>query len=118
VALPLHEEYGTQPNVFYVPPLPGPPKYDAHGKPIPGSERIPVDYLESLFGPTTRTALATLEAEMRKKKDGKQSELMDMLIAYKHEEMFRLEKPQPAAPKLVSITRNPKSAARAAVLER
>jgi complex iron-sulfur molybdoenzyme family reductase subunit beta len=90
VALPLHAEYGTQPNVFYVPPLPGPPKYDAFGKPIPGSQRIPIEYLESLFGPETRRALATLEAEMKKRKAGQASELMDLLIAYKHSEMFRI----------------------------
>jgi DMSO reductase family type II enzyme iron-sulfur subunit len=97
VALPLHAEYGTVPNVFYVPPLPGPPKYDAFGKPIPGSERIPLTYLESLFGPDTKTALGTLEAEMKKRKAGKGSELMDILIAYKHSEMFRLESPKPTA---------------------
>lgn len=93
VALPLHPEYGTQPNVYYVPPLPGPPKLDAAGKPIPGSERIPVEYLESLFGPGVRKALATLEAEMAKRKAGKDSELLDMLIAYRHEDMFRLGTP-------------------------
>ena len=31
VALPLHAEFGTQPNVYYVPPL-SPPKYDAEGR--------------------------------------------------------------------------------------
>ncbi len=92
VALPLHPEMGTQPNVYYVPPLPGPPKFDADGKPIKDSERIPISYLESLFGAETRRALATLEAEMQKRKDGKPSELMDLLIAYKHEEMFRIGK--------------------------
>lgn len=92
VALPLHAEYGTVPNVFYVPPLPGPPKFDAMGKPIPGSERIPIPYLESLFGPGTRAALATLEREMKKRQEGKGSELLDLLIAYKHSDMFRLGK--------------------------
>jgi complex iron-sulfur molybdoenzyme family reductase subunit beta len=101
VALPLHEEYGTQPNVFYVPPMPGPPKYDANGKPVASSDRIPIEYLESLFGPRTKEALATLEGEMKKRKDTGKSELMDILIAYKHEEMFRIGKAQPPAPKLV-----------------
>jgi complex iron-sulfur molybdoenzyme family reductase subunit beta len=95
VALPLHPEYGTEPHVYYVPPLPGPPKFDAHGKPIPNSERIPIAYLESLFGAKTRKALATLEAEMEKRKDGGKSELMDILIAYKHSEMFRLGEARP-----------------------
>jgi complex iron-sulfur molybdoenzyme family reductase subunit beta len=110
VALPLHAEYGTQPNVFYVPPLPGPPKFDAAGKPIEGSERIPIAYLEELFGPDTRKALATLRAEMDKRKKGGESELLDMLIAYKHEEMFRIEKPRPEPPTahngLVQLTRS------------
>ncbi len=91
VALPLHEEYGTQPNVFYVPPLSGPKKYDKNGKPIEDSERIPLEYLESLFGKNVTSALETLKAEMKKKKDGQKSELMELLIAYKHSEMFRIE---------------------------
>jgi complex iron-sulfur molybdoenzyme family reductase subunit beta len=93
VALPLHPEYGTQPNVYYVPPLPGPPRLDAQGRPIPGSERIPIAYLESLFGKEVRKALATLEAEMAKKKAGKASELVDTLIAFEHRDMFRLGEP-------------------------
>lgn len=103
VALPLHEEYGTVPNVFYVPPMPGPPKFDAHGKPIKDSERIPISYLESLFGPETRRALGVLEKEIERRKAGKGSELLDMLIAFKHSDMFRLDAPatakaEPAAP--------------------
>lgn len=100
VALPLHSEYGTVPNVFYVPPMPGPPKFDAHGKPIEGSERIPIPYLESLFGPDTRKALGVLEAEIERRKAGKGSELLDMLIAFKHSDMFRLD--QPATVKIPS----------------
>jgi complex iron-sulfur molybdoenzyme family reductase subunit beta len=91
VALPLHEEYGTQPNVFYVPPMSGPKKFDKNGKPIEDSDRIPLEYLESLFGKSVQSALATLKAEMQKRKEGKGSELMDLLIAYKHSEMFRLK---------------------------
>jgi len=103
VALPLHPEYGTQPNVYYVPPLPGPPKLDAHGKPIPGSERIPVSSLEPLFGPGVRKALATLEAEMARRRAGKASELMDLLIAYRQADMFRLG--EPSSPGLVQLGR-------------
>jgi len=94
VALPLHPEYGTQPNVFYVPPLSGPPRLDAAGKPIPGSDRIPVAYLESLFGPNVRKALATLEGELARRRAGKPSELLDLLIAYRHADMFRLGEPR------------------------
>jgi complex iron-sulfur molybdoenzyme family reductase subunit beta len=94
VALPLHPEYGTQPNVFYVPPFSGPPRLDAAGKPIPGSDRIPIAYLESLFGPDVRRAIATLEAELAKRRAGKESELLDVLVAYRHAEMFRLGEPR------------------------
>jgi dimethylsulfide dehydrogenase subunit beta len=93
VALPLHPELGTQPNVFYVPPLPGPPRFDAHGKIIPGSQRIPLSHLEGLFGPGVRKALGTLEAERRKKAAGQPSELMDLLIAFRQADMFRLGTP-------------------------
>ncbi len=103
VALPLYDEYGTQPNVFYVPPLPGPPKFDAHGKPIANSERIPISYLESLFGPNTKKALATLEKEMEQKRQGRESKLMDILIAYSHQDMFRLGPAQ--KPGLIQIGR-------------
>ena len=93
VALPLHPEYGTQPNVFYVPPLSGPPRLDAQGRPIPGSERIPVSYLESLFGPPVRKALATLEGELARRRRGEPSELLDVLIAFRQADMFRLGTP-------------------------
>jgi complex iron-sulfur molybdoenzyme family reductase subunit beta len=103
VALPLHPEYGTQPNVFYVPPLPGPPKYDARGRPIPGSERIPVAYLEGLFGPEVKRVIATLESEMARRRAGRPSELLDVLIAFRQEEMFRLG--PPVSPGLVQLGR-------------
>jgi complex iron-sulfur molybdoenzyme family reductase subunit beta len=95
VALPLHAEYGTQPNVYYVPPLSGPRKFDKHGKPIEGSDRIPLAYLESLFGPRVHEVQRTLEVELEKKKAGKGSELLDLLIAYKHADMFRIETKKP-----------------------
>jgi len=93
VALPLHPERGTQPNVFYVPPLPGPPRFDARGKPIPGSQRIPADELERLFGPGVKKALATLQGELDRRRAGKPSELLDLLIAFRHGDMFRLGAP-------------------------
>jgi len=91
VALPLRPDAGTQPNVYYVPPLSGPPKLDEEGKPIPGSERIPISLLEELFGPAVHDALKTLRAEMEKRARGEESELMDILIAYSHKDMFRLD---------------------------
>ena len=88
VALPLHGEWGTQPNVFYVPPT-SPSKYASDGRAM-DEQRIPLEYLESLFGPTTSEALATLERERPATADGRDSELMATLIGFKHAEMFKL----------------------------
>ncbi len=96
VALPLHPEYGTQPNVYYVPPM-SPPTFDADGKPS-GKPRIPDDYLQQLFGPQVDAALATLQQEIDKKARGESSPLMDMLIAYRHGDMFRLSRPEGGQP--------------------
>lgn len=88
VALPLHAEWGTEPNVFYIPPT-APPTFAADGT-ISAKSRIPIDYLESLFGPGVESALETLARERAKKANGDASELMDVLIAYKHSDMFKL----------------------------
>ncbi len=89
VALPLHPEYGLEPNVFYVPPL-SPPALDEQGRPT-GAPRIPIETLEGLFGPAVRDALATIEAERAKRKRGQPSALMDLLIAYDWNDSFRLD---------------------------
>ncbi|TWO82326.1 respiratory nitrate reductase subunit beta [Denitratisoma oestradiolicum] len=81
VALPLHAEYGTQPNVYYIPPL-SPPEVDMSGNVKEGTHRIPTDYLRTLFGPNVDSALATMEKEMEKKRAGEKSELLDTLIVY------------------------------------
>ncbi len=88
VALPLHSDWGTEPNVFYVPPT-APDAYNSDGTPA-DEDRIPLSYLESLFGDGVRSALDTLEIERAKKQAGKDSALMDILIAYKHSDMFKL----------------------------
>jgi ethylbenzene hydroxylase subunit beta/complex iron-sulfur molybdoenzyme family reductase subunit beta len=82
VALPLHEEYGTQPNVYYVPPI-SPPSMGPDGKVDHSKPRIPLAYLESLFGPRVKEALDIIEVEKAKKRNGEESELMDSLIVYK-----------------------------------
>jgi DMSO reductase family type II enzyme iron-sulfur subunit len=87
VALPLHAEYGTGPNVFYVPPL-APPPLNADGSPDEGRSRIPMSYLHSLFGPKVGDALATLKAEMAKTKAGRKSKLMDLLTVYQWNDLF------------------------------
>jgi ethylbenzene hydroxylase subunit beta/complex iron-sulfur molybdoenzyme family reductase subunit beta len=82
VALPLHPEFGTEPNVFYVPPLsPAPLRED--GSFDEDGERIPASYLESLFGGAVHGALDVLRAELDKKRRGQGSELMDTLILYR-----------------------------------
>jgi len=88
VALPLHPEYGLAPNVFYVPPM-SPPQLDARGRPT-GEPRIPLAYLESLFGDSVGGALETIVAEREKRRRGEPSELMDLLIAYDWNRNFAL----------------------------
>lgn len=88
VALPLMPEKGTLPNVYYVPPL-SPPKFDSSGKPT-SEQRIPLSYLKKLFGPEVENALRALNAEMDKKASGRPSGLMDILIAYRHKDMFKV----------------------------
>jgi ethylbenzene hydroxylase subunit beta/complex iron-sulfur molybdoenzyme family reductase subunit beta len=82
VALPLHPEYGTHPNVYYVPPLaPVPLRED--GSFDEGASRIPPEYLESLFGVEVHGALDVMRAELDRKRRGQSSELMDLLILYR-----------------------------------
>ena len=103
VALPLHPEYGTQPNVFYVPPLLADP-FDADGR-FSAQPRLPPQVLKNLFGPAVDGALATLKAEMAKKRAGQASELMDLLIAKDWKSLFKIqdvriagEPPRPPVP--------------------
>ncbi|MEW6439982.1 MAG: 4Fe-4S dicluster domain-containing protein [bacterium] len=95
VALPLHPEYGTEPNVFYVPPL-APPRLDDQGKIDPTKPRIPTAYLRFLFGPEVEKALETLQGELAKVRGGGKSELMDTLIARQWLNMFGPFKTDPA----------------------
>jgi nitrate reductase beta subunit len=88
VALPLHPEYGTEPNVYYVPPI-LPPTFDDEGD-FSDEPRIPMDYLRYLFGEQVDQALITLHEEMERKQDGKPSELMDMLIAKDWKSLFNI----------------------------
>ncbi|MBQ76564.1 MAG: respiratory nitrate reductase subunit beta [Gammaproteobacteria bacterium] len=87
VAVPLHPEYGTQPNIFYVPPI-APKPINEDGSINEDKNRIPAALLEEQFGPDVHQALATLQTEMKKTKEGGQSDLMDLLIAYEWKELF------------------------------
>jgi complex iron-sulfur molybdoenzyme family reductase subunit beta len=88
VALPLHPEFGTEPNVFYVPPI-LPSSFDEEGR-FSDEPRIPMDYLRYLLGPEVDQALITLMQEMERKKEGKESELMDLLIAKDWKSLFNI----------------------------
>ena len=79
VGLPLHPEYGTEPNVFYIPPM-GSRAFGPDLE-ITDESRIPLDLLEGLFGPRVREALQILVAEREKQRNGSQSELMSLLIS-------------------------------------
>ncbi len=102
VALPLHAEYGTGPNVFYVPPLSSAPLKE-DGSPDEENPRIPNEYLEELFGPKVKQARATMRKEMAKTRAGKKSELMDILTVYHWNELFGEFTGDPAAIKLRQV---------------
>jgi complex iron-sulfur molybdoenzyme family reductase subunit beta len=86
----LRPDFGTEPNVYYIPPL-SPPKFNEEGE-VSDEPRIPVEYLRKLFGPEVDNALKILQAEMDKRSKGEKSGLIDILIAYRHKEMFSLYK--------------------------
>ncbi len=96
VALPLHPEYGTSPNVYYVPPM-LPPQFDAEGRFDETNPRVPMEYLRYLFGPEVDAALITMHEEMEKKQAGKPSELMDLLIAKDWKSLFNIPDVQVAS---------------------
>ncbi|MHB8245587.1 MAG: 4Fe-4S dicluster domain-containing protein [Acidimicrobiales bacterium] len=87
IALPLHAEYGTGPNIFYVPPL---APYRLHEDMSIDYEtpRIPPEYLESLFGPRVHGALGRLKQEIDTVRTGGTSEILDTLIVYKWQSLF------------------------------
>ncbi len=87
VALPLRPDLGTEPNVYYVPPL-APAPVDSDGEVQWEGSRIPVEYLRHLFGPDVERALAVIAEERQKARLGQRSELMDILIAYRFEELL------------------------------
>lgn len=86
VALPLHPEYGTEPNVFYVPPM-GSRAFGGDGE-ITDKSRIPDEKLMELFGPRVLDALAVLRSEREKQHHGEGSELMDILISNNWKDRF------------------------------
>ena len=86
MALPLHPEYGTRPNVYYIPPL-STLAFDDDGD-LTDKMRIPDSVLESYFGDGVHRVLDVIRAEREKRKNGKPSELMDLLISRKWKDRF------------------------------
>ena len=84
VAMPLHEEFGTEPNVYYIPPI-LPMTLTPDGIIDETKARVPLNYLKKLFGGNVEVALETIKSE-RGKKEG--SELMDILISRKWHDMM------------------------------
>ncbi len=98
VALRLHPEFKTEPNVFYIPPL-SPPTYTQDGKPEE-KPRIPIEILAKLFGDTQdqtidqraariKEIFQIILAEREKVAQGESSELIDLLIP--HSEADRIQ---------------------------
>ena len=87
VALPLHSEFGTKPNVFYIPPL-SPPRLNNEGDIDATQPRLPVEYLRSLFGPEVDGVLSRLKGEIEKKRKKEESKIMDVLIAPRWQELL------------------------------
>jgi ethylbenzene hydroxylase subunit beta/complex iron-sulfur molybdoenzyme family reductase subunit beta len=96
VALPLHPEWNTQPNVFYVPPL-SPYRLREDFSVDESQRRLPLEVLESLFGPDVEPALRTLEEQLARRRSGEPSELLDTLIAYEWKELLGPFTADPAA---------------------
>jgi hypothetical protein len=57
--------------------------------------RLPLAYLQSLFGPSVEPALRTLQQQMALRRNGQPSELMDLLIAKDWKSMFNIPQPPP-----------------------
>ena len=87
VALPLHPEMGTGPNVFYVPPL-APYRLNEDMSIDYETPRIPPEYLESLFGPKVHGVLEKLKGELERVRAGGTSEILETLIVYRWQELF------------------------------
>jgi complex iron-sulfur molybdoenzyme family reductase subunit beta len=89
VALRLHPEYRTEPNVYYIPPF-APPQHSEDGETV-NVDRIPREYLENLFGDGIHDALDTIERERERVARGGQSDLMDLLTTEDMAKQYRLE---------------------------
>ncbi len=87
VALPLRPDYGTEPNVYYIPPFIRPTTFAEGNRPTEKAD-IPVDLLRTYFGTGIDNALSTLREHRAKAENGEPSELMELLIIYKWADAF------------------------------
>ena len=76
VAVPLHAEFGTKPQIFYIPPVFGPGALDRQGN--NRGRREDDAYLKRQFG----QAVDQIKATMQKERGRQKSALMDVLCAY------------------------------------
>ncbi|MDP6183997.1 MAG: 4Fe-4S binding protein [Gammaproteobacteria bacterium] len=88
VALPLHPEFGTGPNVFYVPPFESTKAFAEDGS-ITEVGRMEMSVLEALFGDGVSEVVAKLRTERAKRQRGEPSEIMDLLIGRNYWDRFR-----------------------------
>ena len=89
VALRLHPEFSTEPNVYYIPPF-APPQHTESGEST-SVDRIPRTYLEELFGPEVNAALDTIQHERERVMRGEDSELMELLTSENPAKQYRLQ---------------------------
>ncbi|NPU98333.1 MAG: respiratory nitrate reductase subunit beta [Candidatus Omnitrophica bacterium] len=89
VALGLFPEKGTHPNVYYVPPF-NPPKEGNAGQSILDDPRLPLEYLQYLFGPKVTEVIVFLESELKKAQAGGRSEVLQLLIGRDAGVRFRI----------------------------
>jgi dimethylsulfide dehydrogenase subunit beta/complex iron-sulfur molybdoenzyme family reductase subunit beta len=91
VALGLFPERGTGPNVYYIPPF-NPPRTGNYGKSILDDPRLPVKYLEYLFGPRVIEVIGRLETELKCVQGRGKSEILDLLIGRDADTRYRIVK--------------------------
>jgi DMSO reductase family type II enzyme iron-sulfur subunit len=88
VALPLHPEYGTKPQLFYIPPFESTRAFLEDGS-VSEEGRMEQSVLEELFGPSVGEAIRKIRAERAKRQRGEPSELMDILIGRNYWDRFK-----------------------------
>jgi len=99
VALRLHPEFKTEPNVFYIPPF-SPPVYSPAGD-LTENQRIPIEVLAKLFGDTADQSIdqrierikeifRIIRTEREKVAKGGSSELIDILTPHSEADRIRV----------------------------